>query len=63
MKGYRFTKGFGGKGANQCVMAARLGARTVMVARLGDDTFGHETIENFQRNEVNVLQENMHKSY
>lgn len=26
--------GFGGKGANQCVMAARLGAKTAMVAKV-----------------------------
>jgi len=26
--------GFGGKGANQCVMASRLGASTAMVARV-----------------------------
>ena len=26
--------GFGGKGANQCVMASRLGAKTAMVAKV-----------------------------
>ena len=26
--------GFGGKGANQCVMAAKLGAKTAMVAKV-----------------------------
>ena len=32
--GSHFRSGFGGKGANQCVMAARLGARAAMVAKV-----------------------------
>ena len=34
IQGTYFSKGFGGKGANQCVMAARLGARTAVVAKV-----------------------------
>jgi ribokinase len=45
--GERFAMGFGGKGANQAVMAAKLGASVVMVTMLGDDVFGRQTLDNF----------------
>ena len=32
--GSKFVKGFGGKGANPCVVAARLGAKTAMVSKV-----------------------------
>ena len=43
----RFAQGFGGKGANQAVMAARLGARVAMIGCLGDDDLGDATLANF----------------
>lgn len=46
--GTKFAKGFGGKGANQCVMASRLGASTAMIAKLGEDTFGKEYLQSFK---------------
>ncbi|HYK96297.1 MAG TPA: ribokinase [Candidatus Dormibacteraeota bacterium] len=44
--GDRFVMGFGGKGANQAVMAARLGARVSMVGALGDDVYAGMTVDN-----------------
>jgi ribokinase len=41
----RFALGVGGKGANQAVMAARLGAAVAFVAAVGDDPFGQMTLE------------------
>ena len=38
----------GGKGANQAVAAARLGAEVVFVARLGNDLFGDSSLRNFE---------------
>lgn len=32
--GFRFFTGYGGKGANQCIQAARLGAKTTMVCKV-----------------------------
>jgi ribokinase len=47
--GERFGMGFGGKGANQALMARLLGAEVYMVNRLGDDMYGRMTLENFDR--------------
>src|SRR5512138_3121288 len=52
--GERFQMGFGGKGANQAVMAARLGAKVAMVGALGDDVYAGMTIENLARQGVEV---------
>lgn len=49
-----YERHFGGKGANQAVAAARLAApgRVAMAARVGDDGFGRESIDNLVANGV-----------
>jgi ribokinase len=44
----------GGKGANQAVAAARLGARSFLVSRVGGDYVGKLLLENAARNGVDV---------
>ncbi|WP_249435961.1 ribokinase [Paenibacillus sp. Marseille-Q4541] len=44
----------GGKGANQAVAAARLGAEVFMIGRIGDDTYGEAILNNFKQNQVLV---------
>uniref|UniRef100_A0A8C1S4B7 Carbohydrate kinase PfkB domain-containing protein n=1 Tax=Cyprinus carpio TaxID=7962 RepID=A0A8C1S4B7_CYPCA len=48
----RFFIGFDGKGANQCIQAARMGAKTAMVYKVGRDVFGNDYIQNFKNNGI-----------
>ena len=54
MTGSSFHISFGGKGANQAVMAARLGAQVVIVTRLGNDRFGRDYLDNFRAQGVDT---------
>ncbi|QUM77811.1 ribokinase [Moritella sp. 24] len=44
----------GGKGANQAVAAARLGADIAFIACVGDDSFGHKMINEFADDGINT---------
>lgn len=44
----------GGKGANQAVAAAKLGAQVSLVARLGTDVFGDASLANFRREGIDT---------
>ncbi len=48
LAGKQFHLGFGGKGANQAVMAARLGAKVSLIARVGGDVFGQHMLANLK---------------
>jgi len=48
LPGTRFQMGFGGKGANQAVMAAKLGAEVAMITKVGEDIFGRDTLKNYE---------------
>ena len=52
-----FAMGFGGKGSNQAVAAARLGAEVMMVTKVGDDMFGPNTRQNYIDNGIDARQE------
>ncbi|MEZ4726715.1 MAG: ribokinase [Caldilineaceae bacterium] len=49
LPGNRFQMGFGGKGANQAVMAALLGATVTMVTKVGQDIFGQDYLNHYQQ--------------
>jgi ribokinase len=44
----------GGKGANQAVAAAKLGAQVFFIAKLGNDIFGLQSLNNFRKEGVNT---------
>jgi ribokinase len=52
--GGTFFMNAGGKGANQAVAAARLGGNVTLVAKVGNDIFGKQTIEGLQKENINT---------
>lgn len=51
--GKQFATGFGGKGANQAVMAAIAGAEVYFIGKIGRDVFGDQFAENFIARGIN----------
>jgi len=60
LAGQLFTTGFGGKGANQAVMAAQCGAEVHFIGKLGMDVFGTAIADNFVK--VGIHSEYVDKS-
>lgn len=52
--GYSYTTAPGGKGANQAMEAALLGADVTMVGKVGQDSFGDRLIESLEQAGVDV---------
>lgn len=52
--GSGFSTAPGGKGANQAVQAARLGADVTMVGKVGNDDFGRNLIDSAKKSGVNT---------
>ena len=52
--GKRFSTAPGGKGANQAVQAARLGAEVTMVGKVGCDDFGKALVSSLNQSGVNT---------
>lgn len=52
--GGEFIMAAGGKGANQAVAAARLGAQVTLVARVGRDVFGERALAGFRQEGIDI---------
>lgn len=49
-----FRLGFGGKGSNQAVAAAKLGSEVLMVTCVGNDLFAASTMQNYRDNGIDT---------
>jgi ribokinase len=63
VSGGTFSRAHGGKGANQAVAAARLGARAVFVGMVGDDDLGQGALSELGRDGVELGEVRTGKSH
>ena len=54
LHGSRYVNGLGGKGANQCVAARKLGANTAMVGKVGFDNDGDSFVNQFRSLDIDT---------
>jgi ribokinase len=52
ISGHEFAQIAGGKGANQAVAAARQGAKTMMIACVGEDSYGQQSLSGLQADDI-----------
>lgn len=50
--GTRFETEYGGKGANQAVAASRLGSKTMLIAKLGNDIWGEKYLKRLEKENI-----------
>lgn len=49
-----FEIGFGGKGSNQAIAASRMGCKTAMIGKIGNDPYGKSYKDHFIKEAVNT---------
>lgn len=52
--GESFAMNYGGKGANQAVAVQRIGGEVILVAKVGDDQFGHQMRNHFAEEKMDL---------
>jgi ribokinase len=52
--GGTFSTAAGGKGANQAIAAARAGGEVTFITKVGNDHFGQQAINGFEKDELNI---------
>lgn len=54
IEGNHFQTNFGGKGANQAIACARLGAEVHILGAVGEDAFGKRLLDNLSHNNISI---------